>query len=79
MSEINCTECRFYDKGDCTSKSKLVLRNRLYFSDKKLKEIEEYCIGTLETFNNSSGINAYSAGRCIEAEAILQIITGVIK
>ena len=40
----------------------------------KLKLIENLCKTTINTFNPSSGYNAYSAGRCITAEQILNII-----
>ncbi len=40
----------------------------------KLKLIENLCTTTINTFNPSSGNNAYSAGRCITAEQILNII-----
>lgn len=40
----------------------------------KLKLIENLCKTTVKTFNPSSGNNAYSAGRCITAEQVLNII-----
>lgn len=42
----------------------------------KLKLIENLCKTTINTFNPSSGNNAFSAGRCITAEQILNIING---
>lgn len=40
----------------------------------KLKKVVDLCKRTIKHFNPDSGTNMYSAGRCITAEQILEVI-----
>lgn len=64
-----------------TEKNKLYmecseLNKKLLASEQKLKKIKSACSETINTMNCSSGDNAYSGGRCVEAEKVLKIIQG---
>lgn len=64
-----------------TEKNKLYmecseLNKKLLASEQKLKKIKSACCETIYTMNCSSGGNAYSGGRCVEAEKVLKIIQG---
>lgn len=50
------------------------LNKKLLASEQKLKKIKSACCETIYVMNCSSGDSAYSGGRCVEAEKILQII-----
>ena len=64
--EFQCLNCNNYEQIKCET------RKNCYY--KQLMRIILLCQDTIGHFNVESGTNMYSAGRCITAEQILELL-----